>query len=365
MKIQEIINKLEELAPPTLQESYDNAGLILGNRNWQCTGIICTLDATEKVVLEAIKMKANLIVAHHPIIFNGLKKINGNNYVEKTIITAIKNDIAIYAIHTNLDNVLNGVNIKIANKLSLINIKLLLPKQNTLRKLYTFVPLSHAEILKSALFKAGAGNIGNYSECSFNASGYGTFKGNESTNPFVGKKGKRHTEEEIKIEIIFPNWLEKDVIAALLKAHPYEEPAYDIISLNNNYTSVGSGLIGDLSKPIDEKTFLKKIKKAFDLQTIRHTKLLNKPIKKVAVCGGAGSFLIQKAASLKADIFITADIKYHEFFDANDNLIIADIGHYESEQFTTELLIEFLQKNFPNFAVLKSKENTNPVNYFL
>ncbi|MBX2931263.1 MAG: Nif3-like dinuclear metal center hexameric protein [Chitinophagaceae bacterium] len=365
MKIKEVISKLEELAPPSLQENYDNAGLLTGNNHWQCTGIVCSLDVTEAVVLDAIEKKCNLIVAHHPIIFGGLKKINGNNYVEKTIIAAIKNDIAIYAIHTNLDNVLHGVNKKIADKLGLINTQPLLPKENMLQKLYTFVPTAYAEKLRTALFAVGAGHIGNYSECSFNTKGAGTFKAEENTHPFVGKKGQRHEEEEIKIEVIFPNWLQKNILTALKKVHPYEEPAYDIIPLNNVYAATGSGLIGELPKPVEEKTFFKKVKRAFDLQVIKHTKWLNKPIQKVAICGGAGSFLIKKATAAGADLYLTADIKYHEFFDANDNLIVADIGHYESEQYTIELLLDFLQKKFPNFAVLKSKVNTNPVNYFL
>jgi len=365
MKIQEIISVLENFTPTFLQESYDNIGLLTGNKNWLCKGVLCTLDVTEAVVQDAINNKCNLIVAHHPIIFSGLKKINGNNYIEKAIITAIKKNIAIYAIHTNLDNVLYGVNKKIADKLELKNTTVLMPKQNVLSKLYTFVPLQYEEKVKAALFNAGAGYIGNYSECSFNVKGKGTFMGNENTNPFVGKKEKRHEEEEVKIEVIFPAWMQKDVVAALLQAHPYEEVAYDIITLKNDYATIGSGLIGELAKPIDEKLFLRKLKKAFGLKVIKHTRLLNKPIKKVAVCGGAGSFLIQNAANAKADIYITSDIKYHEFFDANDNLIVADIGHFESEQYTIELLHELLQKKFPNFAVLKTKVITNPVEYFI
>lgn len=365
MKIQEIIQVLEQLAHPSLQENYDNARLITGNKNWFCKGIMCSLDVTEAVVEEVKKNKCNLIIAHHPIIFNGLKKITGDNYVEKTIIAAIKNNIAIYAIHTNLDNVLTGVNKKIAAKLELINLKTILPKQNIVQKLFTFVPINYAEKLRTALFNAGAGNIGNYSECSFNSNGSGTFKANNAAKPFIGNKEKRHTEDEIKIEIIFPFWIKNQVVKTLIENHPYEEPAFDIITLNNTFHHVGSGVIGELLKPLDEKTFLKKLKKAFNLQVIKHTNFLQKTIKKVAVCGGAGSFLINNAIAAGADIFITADIKYHEFFDANEQILIADIGHYESEQYTTELLIDYLQKNFPNFAVLKSKVNTNPVNYFL
>ncbi|MEP6682578.1 MAG: Nif3-like dinuclear metal center hexameric protein [Parafilimonas sp.] len=364
MKIVEVINTLENFAPPVLQEDYDNAGLITGNPEWICTGILCTLDATEIIIKEAISLGCNLVVAHHPIVFKGLKKITGKNYVEKTIINAIKNDIAIYAIHTNLDNVMHGVNNKIADKLNLINTKILLPKQDVLMKLYTFVPVEFAEKVRTAFFNAGAGSIGNYSECSFNAEGKGTFKAGENTNAFVGEKNIRHTENEIKIEVIFPSYLKNNIVDALLKTHPYEEVAYDIVSLENHYQSAGSGLIGELQNKTTEQELLELLKSAFDLQVIRHTHLLQKPVKKVAVCGGAGSFLIDKALAANAEFYITADVKYHEFFDANNKMVIADIGHWESEQFTIDLLYEVLQDKFPNFAVLKTKSRTNPVYYF-
>jgi dinuclear metal center YbgI/SA1388 family protein len=364
MKIKEIINYLEILAPPSLQEGYDNAGLIIGNAANDCTGIICALDATEDVIKEAIEKKCNLVVAHHPIVFSGLKKINGKNYVERTVIAAIKNEVAIYAIHTNLDNVINGVNGKVAQKLGLQNISTLAPKENLLRKLYTFVPITHAEMVRNALFETGAGDIGRYSECSFSSSGMGTFKAGAGTNPFVGEEGKRHTEEEIKVEVIFPAWLQAQIIAALKQAHPYEEVAYDVVSLTNTYADTGSGVVGNLSAPLTEKDFLQWIKKIFHVPVIRHTALTGRPIQKVAVCGGAGSFLISKALGVGADAFITADMKYHEFFDADGGLLLADVGHYESEQYTIELLQEYLAQKFPTFAVLKTEVKTNPVQYF-
>lgn len=365
MKIQDIINVLEAIAPPSLQEVYDNAGLITGQPGWDCSGIIVSLDATEEVVLEAIEKKCNLIVAHHPIIFTGLKKLNGKNYVEQTIITAIKNDIAIYAIHTNLDNVLHGVNATIADKIGLVNRTVLSPKNGTLKKLYSFVPVNHAEKVRSALFAAGAGHIGNYSECSFNVSGQGTFKPGQQTNPFVGERDKRHIEEEVKMEMIFPAWLEKKIVMALLAAHPYEEVAYDIVSLENKQPGTGSGLIGELTTPLLEEVFLQLLKAQFGLSVIRHTPLLGRPVKKVALCGGAGAFLIGAASSAGANFYISADIKYHEFFDSDNRLVIADIGHYESEQFTTDLLFAVLTQKFPTFAVLKTGVKTNPVRYFL
>ncbi len=365
MKILEIISYLESTAPLSLQESYDNAGLITGNSSWACTGIITTLDATEAVVQEAIEKKCNLIVAHHPIIFGGLKKITGKNYVEQTIIAAIKNDIAIYAIHTNLDNVLQGVNAATADKLGLINLKILQPKNNILKKLFTFVPVEFAENVRSAVFNAGGGHISNYSECSFNTAGQGTFKPGPGTNPFTGKQGIRHTEDEIKMEMIFPAWQEQAVLKALLDVHPYEEVAYDVITLDNQHQQVGSGLLGELPQPLSETDFLQLLKEKFNLSLIRHTALLNKQVTKIALCGGAGSFLIGAAAASGAGFYITGDMKYHEFFDANNRLVIADIGHFESEQFTIDLLFDILSQKFPTFAVLKTGVKTNPVHYFL
>jgi dinuclear metal center YbgI/SA1388 family protein len=365
MKIQEIITDLESVAPPVLQESYDNAGLLTGNSTWECTGIITALDATEAVVQEAIEKKCNLIVAHHPIIFGGLRKITGKNYVEQTVITAIKNDIAIYAIHTNLDNVLHGVNAAIADKLRLVNRRILQPKNDTLKKLFTFVPVEFAENVRSAIFNAGGGHISNYSECSFNSAGQGTFKPGEGTNPFTGKAGIRHTEDEIKMEMIFPAWKEQAILAAMTDAHPYEEVAYDIISLDNKNQGVGSGLLGELPEPVSETALLELLKQKFNLSVIRHTPFLGKPVKKIALCGGAGSFLTGSAVAAGADFYITGDVKYHEFFDANNRLVIADIGHYESEQFTIDLLFDLLSQKFPTFAVQKTGVKTNPVHYFL
>lgn len=363
MTISTIITALESLAHPSLQEHYDNAGLITGNPNWKCKGIICSLDATEEVVKEAIGKKCNLIVAHHPIIFGGLKKITGKNYVEKTIITAIKNDIAIYAIHTNLDNIIEGVNGKIATLLGLKNIVILAEKENTLKKLITFAPKSNANKVRDAIFNAGGGKIGNYSECSFNTEGTGTFLPGLAATPSIGQKGKRHSEEEIKMEIIFPAFLEGNLVSAMKAAHIYEEVAYDIIPLANKYQGFGAGVTGVLQAAVDEKKFISLLKRIFRVPVVRHSAFLQKPIKKVAVCGGAGSFLISKALAAGADAYITADMKYHEFFDANNNLFIADVGHYESEQFTIDLLQEFLEQKFPTFAVLKTGVKTNPVYY--
>jgi dinuclear metal center YbgI/SA1388 family protein len=364
MQISGIISLLESLAHPSLQESYDNAGLITGDPEWNCSGILCSLDSTEEVINEAIQKKCNLIVAHHPIIFSGLKKINGKNYVEKAVITAIKNDIAIYAIHTNLDNVLNGVSGRMASLIGLQNTEVLSLKTATLKKLFTFVPIDKAEQVKEAIFKAGGGFIGNYSECSFTVEGTGTFKAGVGTDPYVGKIGEQHQEKEGRIEVIFPAHLEGAIVKAMIAAHPYEEVAYDVVTLDNRHPDTGSGVIGELQTPMDEKAFLTHLKSIFKLKMVRHSPLTGKMIKRVAVCGGAGSFLVSRALAAGADSFVTADMKYHEFFDANGRLLVADIGHYESEQFTIDLLTEYLEQKFPTFAVLKTGVMTNPVNYF-
>jgi dinuclear metal center YbgI/SA1388 family protein len=365
MIIQDVIKELEILAPPSLQESYDNVGLLTGQHNWDCTGILCCLDVLENVVQEAIAKKCNLIVAHHPIILGGLKKITGKNYVERTIILAIKNDIAIYAIHTNLDNVMHGVNNKMAEKIGLTNLAILQPKTKQLKKLYTYIVPQHFEKLKEALLASGAGTIGNYSECSFSVKGEGTYKGNENSNPAIGEKLVRSNETEVKIEILFEAWRQNDVLKALHKNHVYETIAYEIIELQNTHQLIGSGIVGSLPKPMAEKTFFALLKEKFGLKVVRHTALLNHKISRVAVCGGSGSFMITNALQAKADVLVTADIKYHEFFDADGKMIIADIGHYESEQFTIDLIFDRIRQKFPNFAVLKTRIKTNSIHYYV
>lgn len=363
MKIKEITDYLETIAPLSYQESYDNSGLIVGDKDATVKKTLITLDATEEVIDEAIREKCQLVIAHHPIVFGGLKKFNGKNYVERVVIKAIKNNIAIYAIHTNYDNVLNGVNSKICERLGLVDCEILLPKKQLLKKLYTFIPVAHHERVAKAVFEGGAGYIGNYSETSFNVQGTGTFKGNEKSNPVLGKKGVLEKADEIKFETIFPAHIEGKVVSALLESHPYEEVAYDIVSLDNYYSKVGSGMVGNLKKPLDGLTFLKSVKKSIKTDSIRYTQLLDKPINRVAVCGGAGRFLLNNAIAAGADVFITGDFKYHEFFDAEGRIVIADVGHYESEQFTKDLILEHLLQKFPIIAARISTVNTNPIKY--
>jgi dinuclear metal center YbgI/SA1388 family protein len=363
MKIKEITSYLESFAPVSMQEEYDNSGLLVGNQETEVTGILITIDCIEEVIEEAKKKGANLVIAHHPIIFSGIKKLNGKNFIERTILKAIKNDIAIYAIHTNVDNMLDGVNGKIAEKLGLQNTKILDAKTNHLLKLVYFVPVEHAEVTRKAVFEAGAGQIGKYDMCSYNVQGKGSFRAGEGTDPFVGKKGELHYEDEIRVEVILPKHLLTNVINSLVSSHPYEEVAYDIYPLENDYQGAGAGIIGNLKIEMSEIDFLNFLKSTFNANGIRYTKLLNKPINKVAVCGGSGSFLLQKAIAQKADFFVSADFKYHQFFDAENKIVIADIGHFESEQFTKELIYDLLIKKFPKFAVHFTEVNTNPINY--
>jgi dinuclear metal center YbgI/SA1388 family protein len=363
MTIQELTQYLEEIAPLAYQESYDNAGLIVGSASKEIKKALISLDCTEDVVDEAIKFNCDIIISHHPIVFKGLKKFNGTSYVERVIIKAIENKIAIYAIHTNLDSVIEGVNGKICQKIGLTNCSILSPKTDLLKKLVFFVPLAFANAVKSAIYNAGAGAIGNYSECSFNVNGIGTFKANNNAQPFVGNQNQLHQEEETRVEVIYPAPAERKILTALWASHPYEEVAYDIYALENKHEQVGSGMIGELTNELSGLDFLHHLKEKMGASVIRHTEILNQKIKKVAVCGGSGSFLLQKAIQANADVFVTADFKYHEFFDAERKILIADIGHFESEQFTQELLLEIITNKFPNFAIRLTGNNTNPIKY--
>jgi len=365
MKLSALTAYLESFAPLVYQEDYDNAGLIVGNPDQEVSQALISLDCTEAVVDEAINKDCQVIVSHHPIVFKGLKRLNGKSYVERVVEKAIRHNIAIYAIHTNLDNIQPGVSGMMAAQLGLINCQVLQPKQGLLKKLFVFVPTLQAAQVRNAIFNAGAGHIGNYSECSFNTAGSGTFTAGKGSRPFVGVLNQQHTEEEIKIETIFPAWLEDAIINAIKVAHPYEEVAYDILPLSNRHEHIGAGIVGELPTAMDETEFLQQVKAVFQVPVVRHTPLTGKQVKRVALCGGAGSFLISNAIRAAADVYITADVKYHEFFDANGRLVIADVGHYESEQFTIPLIAGFLREKFPTFAALKTGVKTNPVNYFL
>ena len=363
MTIKEVTNILEELAPLAYAEDFDNVGLLVGNTNTKVSGILVTLDTLENVVDEAIANNCNFIVSFHPIIFSGLKKLTGANYVERVVIKAIQHNIAIYSMHTALDNSKNGVNAKICEILDIEETKILIPQKGTIKKLTTYVPTANAEELKKSLFDIGAGSIGNYSNCSFTIDGVGSYKAGQDANPSKGKIGETHYEKETQIHITYTKSIEKEIIATLLKNHPYDEVAYEIFILENTNQNIGMGMVGQLKEPIDEIQFLNHIKQKMNVSCIRHSNLLNKPIRRVAVLGGSGAFAITSAKASGADIFITADVKYHQFYEAEDNIVIADIGHYETEQFTKNLLVDYLTKKIPNFAIRLSESKTNPIKY--
>ena len=363
MTVQDVINQLHDLAPLNYAEDFDNVGLLVGDKQQLVTGVIVTLDTLEAVVDEAIANKCNLIVSFHPIIFKGLKKLTGSNYVGRVVIKAIQHNIAIFAIHTALDNALQGVNSIICDQLQLQNKKILIPQKGTIKKLQTYVPNDKAEALRSALFEAGAGSIGNYDSCSFNAEGQGTYRGNDDSNPAIGEKGKLHTEKEVAISVVFNKHLESQVLKALFNAHPYEEVAFEVTTLDNTSPYIGMGMIGEFAEAMDEKACLDYVKQQMNAPFVRHSQLRNKSIKKIAVLGGSGSFAIGAAKAAGADLLVTADLKYHDFFSAENQIVLADIGHYESEQFTKSFLVDYLSKKITNFAIILSKTNTNPVKY--
>ncbi|RYD98881.1 MAG: Nif3-like dinuclear metal center hexameric protein [Sphingobacteriales bacterium] len=365
MQIKEIIQAIEAFAPPCYQESYDNSGVQVGATDIACEGALLTLDITEKVILEAKTKGCNLVIAHHPLIFSGIKKISGNNAIERCIILAIQNNITLYAAHTNLDNMRKGVNDKIATKLGLQHRSILSPKTDSLYKLYTYVPETHIEQVRQALFDCGAGAIGNYEHCSFNTPGTGTFKGNEQARPFIGQAGgNMERVAEIRLEMIVPEHLKGTILSTLKASHPYEEVAYELVSLVNSNQDLGAGMIGSFEQARPVAEVLALIRAQLKAPVIRHTALVKDTIQTIALCGGSGSFLLKQAQAAKADLFLTADYKYHQFFEAEDKIIIADIGHYESEQFTVEIFNEIISKKFPNFAVYLSQTKTNPINYY-
>jgi dinuclear metal center YbgI/SA1388 family protein len=363
MKIKEILSILEEMAPLAYAEDFDNVGLLVGNQDHEATGILVCHDALESVIDEAIAKNCNVVVCFHPILFSGLKKITGKNYVERAIIKAIKNEIAIYAVHTALDNHKKGVNKIFCDALGLINTKILIPKPNFIQKLITYTIPENVEKLRNALFDAGAGKIGNYEDCSFSSKGLGTYMGNEDSNPEIGERFEFVEAEEIKIEVIFEKHLQAKIVKALFSNHVYEEVAYEIYDLQNTHQNSGLGMIGELEKPMNEADFLSFVKNKMQCGNIRHSAFLGKSIQKVAVLGGSGSFAIKNALQAKADVFLTSDLKYHNFYEAENQIVLADIGHYESERFTKNYIVDFLKEKITNFAVVLSEENTNPVKY--
>lgn len=363
MKIKEIVSALERFAPLPLQDGFDNAGLQIGLTEAEATGALLCLDVTEAVLDEAIGLGYNLVIAHHPLLFKGCKSITGRDYVERCILKAIKNDIVIYAAHTNMDNAWGGVNFKIAEKLGLKNVRVLEPKEEALVKLVAYVPVAQAEEVRNALFAAGCGCIGRYDSCSYNVEGSGTFRAQEGTHPYCGAVGELHTEAEVRIETIVPAYRKAEAVRALLKVHPYEEPAFDLYPLQNTWQQAGAGVIGELEKPETELEFLKRVKKTFEVECLRHNKLMGREIQTVALCGGAGAFLLPLAIRQRADVFLTGEIKYHEFFGHEGEILLAETGHYESEQYTKEIFYTIIRDLFPSLDVQQTRVNTNPIKY--
>lgn len=364
MKLKDITDCIEKIAPLAFQEDYDNSGLIIGDPEMDVHKVLITVDVTEEIMNEAGKKKCDLVISHHPVIFKGLKRLTGGHFSERIAMNAIKHGIAIYATHTNLDNAYEGLNRTLLIKMGVKYPSILSPGKGLLCKLVTFCPPEFADKVRQALFDAGGGHIGNYDLCSYNVNGQGTFRASDKANPFVGEKNKIHFEKEIRMEVIFPSYLEKQLVNALLVSHPYEEVAYDLYPLNNTFARMGAGMIGELEQAEDEKIFLQRIKTLLHLPVIRHSGWLNRKIKKVAVCGGSGAFLLPVAIKAAADIYMTGDIRYHDFFEASDEIILADIGHYESEQVSKELIYSILNEKFPNFAFLLAESDTNSVKYF-
>lgn len=363
MKIKEILSVLEEMAPLAYAEDFDNVGLLVGDANEEATGALVCHDALEEVIDEAIEKKCNLVVCFHPILFSGIKKITGKNYVERSILKAIKNDIAIYAVHTALDNHQQGVNKIFCDALGLINTEILVPKKDFIQKLITYTVPENADKVRNAMLSAGAGTIGNYNNCSFNSEGFSTYQGNENSNPSVGNKGELKKTNEIKIEVVFEKHLQSKILNALFSNHIYEEVAYEVYALQNSHQQIGLGMIGELTSEMNEVDFLKMVKEKMDCGGIRHTNFLNKPIRKVAVLGGSGSFAIKNVIQAGADAYLTADLKYHNFYEAENRILLADIGHFESERYIKNYIVDYLTKKIPNFAFVLSQINTNPVKY--
>jgi len=364
MTVRDITTLLEAQAPLPFAEDFDNVGLLVGDPSMEVTGILVTLDTLERVVDEAVAKKCNLIVSFHPILFKGLRQITGKTYVERTVIKAIRHNVAIYSMHTALDNVREGVNGKICEVLGLKNPRILIPKTGVIKKLLTYVPVASKDALLEKLFEAGAGHLGNYSHCSFTSEGTGSFLPGQQATPAIGKPGDLQLEPEVQLHITFTHDREKAVLQALFAHHPYEEVAYEVTTLENQYEHLGMGMVGELPRPLPPKEFLQQVRDRFHCGCIRHTELPDSPLRRVAVLGGSGAFAIGAAKGARADILITADVKYHEFYQAEGKLVIADIGHYETEQFTKNLLAEYLSEKIPNFAIALSETKTNPINYF-
>ncbi len=358
--IGDLSSALESVAPSLYAESYDNVGLLVGRSEWKCEKVLVALDITEAVVQEAIEKGVQAIVAHHPVIFGGIQRLTGEDTAQRAIELAIKHSIALLACHTNLDAIEGGVSYRMAQAISLVNVRTLQPRSGLLWNLIVYVPAESAETLLEALWEAGAGKMGAYDECAFRSHGLGSFRPKEGAHPHNGVIGERAFADEIRLELLVPEGARKKVHQCMMEHHPYEEIAHSWLKHDGVHHSVGFGAIGQWDA-CDWPEAVRRIKTAFGVASFRHTMPIASDYRTVAVCGGAGADLLAQAKSQQAELFITSDITYHRYFGADDRLVFIDIGHWESEQHAMELLIDIVREKFPNFAVLKSETNTNPM----
>ena len=351
MKIKEVIQFLEQKFPLHWQEDFDNCGVQCGDKERELTGIVVCFDMSEAVIDEALAQGSNMVISHHPIIYkHGLKKIEPTNRVGKIIYKALENKILLYSMHTNIDSGKAGGNVLFAKKLELQNLSVLVPKENQFCKLVVFVPAENSALLKEAMFKIGCGNIGNYSHCSYSCEGIGSFKPLTGVNPHIGKHNRLERVDEERIEMIFPKNIKRQVIETLYGHHPYEEPAFDIITLENQNREVGLGRIGLLPTSMLAKDFILYIKEKLNLDFVKFSGNRDAEIKKVAVCGGGGASFISEALTAGVNAYITGDLKYHDFFIPENKMLLIDIGHFEGEHFIREIITSLLQENFNTFA---------------
>lgn len=363
MKISEITGAIEKYAPLWLQEEWDNAGLQVGDTDREATGAVLCVDATEAIVDEAIDRGVNLVISHHPLLFRGLKRITGRTATERIVAKALKHDIAIYSAHTNMDSAPGGVSWATGRRAGLTAMRTLVPQQGRLMKLAVFVPSAYSNAVSEALWNAGAGRMGNYDRCAYMTDGRGTYRPLPGADPAIGTVGQSHTEAETRIEVVFPTAISGRVVQAMLKAHPYEEPAFDLIPLANDITSAGLGVIGSLKTPMPASEYIAWVKQALGIGAIPYAGDARRMVHRVALCGGAGAEFIGNAIAAGADLYMCGDLKYHDFTTHADSIVLADIGHYESEQCTKEIFYDIIQKNFPNFATYYAEEDKNPISY--
>jgi len=359
----EIIKILETWAPREISLERDNPGLQVGSGKNIVKNILLSLELTMDVINESIAKECNLIITHHPLIFHPVKSLDFQRDKNSMLIEKlIKNDLTLFSAHTNLDFTKNGVSFELAKMLGLKGIDFLVNLSANQYKISVFVPGDHVEEVADAIFNAGGGIIGEYSRCSFRTGGTGTFFGSNKTTPFLGEKGKQEQVSEIKLEAIADSWKLGGIISAVINAHPYEEPAYDIYPLKNKNINYGMGAVGELDKQLGREEFLKYVSEKLKAKCLKYTSGKSESIKKIAVCGGAGTELLKEAVQSGADAFVTADVKYHTFHDAQGKILLVDAGHYETEiHVLNQIEKELSTAAENNFKIFKYSGSTNPV----